>query len=126
MFARRYEGNKSRGEATKAFEFERANMEAGQLWAVANVKASHAAARLVIGYAITGVEMMSSVLAPSQLIGWLEGALVACHELNSRSEEANVLGNLGIAWISKVILVGRCRTLNGASKGLGRSGKRLS
>ena len=95
--AHKYRHEPNRAEALLLFEIERGNIEAGQSWAVEESVVSELAARLAIGYARAGVDIMASMLPPERWIAWIEGALKASTILHERVDNALLLRALGIA-----------------------------
>jgi tetratricopeptide (TPR) repeat protein len=82
----------------RLFDAERANIEAGQAWAIGRLAASEDAARLAFGFTNAGAYVLDLRLTPRQRIGWLESALEGCRRTGHRQGEGATLGNLGIAW----------------------------
>jgi tetratricopeptide (TPR) repeat protein len=80
------------------FDAERANIEAGQRWAVGNAGSREDAAALVLRYSDAGAHVLNLRLTPRQWIAWLDAALAACRRLGDRGGEGAALGNLGLAW----------------------------
>ena len=93
-----YSGGAGVLEGLALFDAERANVEAGQRWAVGNAGAREDAAALVARYGDAGTHVLHLRLAPRQRIAWLEAALAACQRLGDRQAEGHALGNLGTAW----------------------------
>jgi hypothetical protein len=85
-------------EGLALFDAERANVEAGQRWAVGRAGSREDAAALVCRYPTAGAHVLGLRLAPRQRIAWFEAALAACRRLGDRRGEGAALGNLGIAW----------------------------
>ena len=79
-----YSGGAGVLEGLALFDAERANVEAGQRWAVGNAGAREDAAALVARYGDAGIHVLHLRLAPRQRIAWLEAALAACQRLGDR------------------------------------------
>jgi tetratricopeptide (TPR) repeat protein len=90
------------GDAIKSaialFDFERRNIEAGQVWACRQSSGDEAAARLCNQYPNAGAYVLSLRLHPREFISWLEAALAAARQLKDRASEGRHLGNLGLAY----------------------------
>ncbi len=80
------------------FDLEWPNIQAGHVWAVANIEQGTAAVQLCSRYPNAGVYILSLRLHPRERIRWLEAALTAARQSKDRSAEGTHLGNLGIAY----------------------------
>jgi tetratricopeptide (TPR) repeat protein len=90
------------GDAIKSglalFDMERQNIEAGQEWACQHSSGDEAAAQLCNQYPNAGVFVLRLRQHPREYISWLEAALAAARQLNSRVSEGAHSGNLGIVY----------------------------
>jgi tetratricopeptide (TPR) repeat protein len=92
------EGNEAVLRGLALFDQEWSNIQSGQAWAEARREEDWFAVRLCLDYPNVGAEVLSLRHHPRERIHWLEAQLAAARELKQRDDEANALGNLGIAW----------------------------
>jgi tetratricopeptide (TPR) repeat protein len=89
------EGGDSGPRAFALLDVERANIRAGQAWAVKNADRQAGAAELCIDYPECGTECLHVWLDPVDRIAWLEAELAVARRLNRPDAELSALGNLG-------------------------------
>ncbi len=80
------------------FDRERAEITAGQRWAMLQADNENTAAPLAADYPDAGIDVIELRLDCRTRIVWLEVAIVASRRLGDRAREGAALGNLGLAW----------------------------
>jgi tetratricopeptide (TPR) repeat protein len=78
------------------FDLERANIQAGQSWAMAHAAEDREALRLCCDYPLSGGFLVHLRLHPQEIIRWCENGLAAARRLQKRADEGRHLVHLGI------------------------------
>ena len=92
------EGGEGVREGLRLFDQERAQIEAGQVWAAGHAAEDDEAAALAQDYPLCAAYVLALRLHPRQLIPWLEASAEAARRLGNRDSEGAALGNLGVAY----------------------------
>jgi tetratricopeptide (TPR) repeat protein/transcriptional regulator with XRE-family HTH domain len=79
------------------FDLERANIQAGQAWAMAHAAEDSEALRLCCDYPLSGGFLVHLRLHPQEIIRWCENGLVAARRLQKHVDEGRHLVHLGMA-----------------------------
>ena len=90
-------GNSDTLRGLRLFDEERANIEAGQSWAVLSASQNELTMRLRMNFPCC--QILTLRHPPRQRIEWLEIALTTAQQSKNRQGERNALGNLGVAYM---------------------------
>src|SRR5438309_10320911 len=93
------EGGEGLTRALRQFDFDEANIRAGQMWDTEHTTEDDAAAKLCIDYCYNADSLIYLRLSPHTLLTWREAALLGSQRIGNKYAEAGHLHSLGMAYL---------------------------